>query len=95
MSQHGEQDRACCCDSEHLTEREVEVLVLVADGYTNAQVAGKLGVSTHTVTRHMTAMLRRAREPNRAGLVARAYAAGILLAGEHPPKLSGRRCLPI
>lgn len=93
MSQHREQDRGCCCDAEHLTEREVEVLVLVADGYTNAQVADKLGVSTHTVSRHMTVMLRRAREPNRAGLIARAYAAGILLVGEHPPKLSGRRCL--
>jgi DNA-binding NarL/FixJ family response regulator len=73
----------------------VEVLVLVAHVYTNAQVADKLGVSTHTVSRHMTAMLRRARQSNRAGLIARAYAAGILLAGEHPPKLSGRRCLPI
>lgn len=85
---------ACCCNAEHLTEREVNVLVLAADGCTNAQIAESLVVSRHTVARHMTAMLRRARERNRAGLITRAYAAGILIAGERPPRLSGRRCLP-
>jgi DNA-binding NarL/FixJ family response regulator len=86
--------RSCCCDAEHLTEREVTVLALAADGYTNAQIADSLAVSRHTVARHMTAMLRRAQERNRAGLITRAYAAGILIAGERPPRLSGRRCLP-
>jgi DNA-binding CsgD family transcriptional regulator len=84
----------CCCGSVHFTEREIEVLRLVAAGLTNRDVAQSLHVSTHTVDRHVGAMLRRSRARNRASMVAVAYAAGILIPGEHPPRPSGRRCLP-
>jgi DNA-binding CsgD family transcriptional regulator len=36
-----------------LTEREVEVLVLVAGGGTNREVAAALAISEHTVARHL------------------------------------------
>jgi DNA-binding CsgD family transcriptional regulator len=36
-----------------LTRREREVLVLVADGKTNAQIAGRLAVSPRTVQKHL------------------------------------------
>jgi ATP/maltotriose-dependent transcriptional regulator MalT len=45
--------------SEHpagLTSREVEVLVLVATGMTNAQVAGRLFLSPRTVQRHLNSI---------------------------------------
>lgn len=89
------QERAwpCCCGVEHLTDREIEVLSAVAAGRSNKQVAELLSISEHTVHRHMTAMLRRAGETSRTGLVTQAYCVGILLTGEHGPAWSGRRCL--
>ena len=83
----------CCCDREHLTDREIEVLCEVAAGRTNKQIAKLLEISEHTVHRHMTAMLRRAGETSRTGLVSRTYRAGILVMDEQGPSWSGRRCL--
>jgi predicted ATPase/DNA-binding CsgD family transcriptional regulator len=40
-----------------LTEREVEVLRLVAQGLTNAQIAGQLIISPYTVNNHMRSIL--------------------------------------
>jgi DNA-binding CsgD family transcriptional regulator len=37
-----------------LTDRELEVLSLVAAGETNRQIAGVLGISEHTVARHLS-----------------------------------------
>jgi DNA-binding NarL/FixJ family response regulator len=85
--------RSCCCELEHLTDREIEVLCEVAAGQTNKQVAKSLNISEHTVHRHMTAMLRRAGEASRTGLVSRTVTAGILVLGQHGPSWSGRRCL--
>lgn len=84
---------SCCCDLEHLTDREIEVLCAVAAGQTNKQIAKLLSISEHTVHRHMTAMLRRAGERSRTGLVSRTYGAGILVLTEERPSWSGRRCL--
>jgi DNA-binding NarL/FixJ family response regulator len=83
----------CCCQHEHLTDREISVVCAVAAGQTNKQIAKLMNVSEHTVHRHMTAMLRRAGETNRTSLVSRAYFAGILILGERGPERSGRRCL--
>lgn len=83
----------CCCNLEHLTNREIEVICAVAAGRTNKQVAKLLNISEHTVHRHMTAMLRRAGETGRAGLVSRTYRARILILGERGLIWSGRRCL--
>jgi len=38
----------------HLTDRELEVLVLLAEGLTNQQSAGKLSISQSTLKFHMT-----------------------------------------
>jgi DNA-binding CsgD family transcriptional regulator/tetratricopeptide (TPR) repeat protein len=40
-----------------LTEREVEVLRLVAHGLTNAQIAGQLVISIHTASNHVKSIL--------------------------------------
>jgi DNA-binding CsgD family transcriptional regulator len=41
-------------EKSELTTREIEVLDLVAQGFTNLQIAEKLVISTHTVNRHLT-----------------------------------------
>jgi DNA-binding NarL/FixJ family response regulator len=83
----------CCCDRPHLTERELQVLQLIAEGYTNKDAAKALNISVHTVARQMTSMLRRAGAANRAALVTRAFQGGILRLDDGIPGLTGRRCL--
>jgi LuxR family transcriptional regulator, maltose regulon positive regulatory protein len=58
-----------------LTRRERDVLVLVAEGLTNRDIAERLVVSEHTVHRHMTSILRKLALPSRA--------AAASLAGRH------------
>ena len=52
-----------------------------------------LGISTRTVDHHLRTMLRRAGAQSRVELVARCYAAEIMVAGTWPPAWSGGRCL--
>ena len=55
--------------SEHtagLTPREVEVLGLVAEGLTNAQVAHRLFLSPRTVHRHLSSIYRKLGVSSRA-----------------------------
>jgi len=84
----------CCCHAERFTEREVDVLCQVAAGASNEEVASTLGISGHTVAGYLRVMLHRSQARNRAELVARAYAVGILIPHAWPPRRSGRRCLP-
>jgi DNA-binding CsgD family transcriptional regulator len=46
-------------DLNGLTEREVAVLRVVSEGLTNAQVAGRLHVSEHTVAAHLRSIFRK------------------------------------
>lgn len=85
----------CCCHAEHLTDREIDVLCQLAAGLTNDQSAAVMNVSGHTIAGHLRAMLARSSAHNRAELVARAYAAGVLTPHSWPPRWSGRRCLTL
>ncbi len=58
--------------SSPLTPREHEVLRFVAKGLTNQAIAGRLGVSEHTVHRHVANILTKLDAPSRAAAVARA-----------------------
>jgi DNA-binding NarL/FixJ family response regulator len=42
---------------EHLTDREREILILVAEGYTNQQISAMLHVSPKTVDGHRTSLM--------------------------------------
>ena len=53
-----------------LTPRQVEVLRLVADGLSDRQIADRLGLSEHTVHRHMQNTYARLRCRSRAAAVA-------------------------
>jgi DNA-binding CsgD family transcriptional regulator len=77
----------------HLTDREVDVLAKLAAGHTSEEAAEALGISVHTVIRHVGNMLARLGAPNRLWLVARAFSAGVLRAGVWPPTASGSRCM--
>ena len=83
----------CCCQADHLTDREIDVLCQLAAGLTNDQAASAMSVSGHTVAGHLREMLTRASARNRAELIARAYATGVLSTDSWPPQSSGRRCL--
>jgi DNA-binding CsgD family transcriptional regulator/tetratricopeptide (TPR) repeat protein len=65
-------------NSARLTAREVEVLGLVADGLSNAEVAERLYLSGRTVGHHMSAVLRKLGETSRGRAVAAARRDGIL-----------------
>lgn len=61
-----------------LTDREREVLRLVADGLPNKGIARRLDISERTVKFHVTSILRKLEVDNRAGAVAVAAQRGIL-----------------
>jgi DNA-binding NarL/FixJ family response regulator len=61
-----------------LTRREIEVLALVAEGHSNAEIAESLGISEVTVKGHLWRIYRRIGAKNRADAVTRARAGGLL-----------------
>jgi DNA-binding NarL/FixJ family response regulator len=61
-----------------LTARELEVLRLVAQGYSDAEVAERLVVSPHTVHRHVANVRTKLGLPSRAAAVAYAARSGML-----------------
>ena len=63
---------------DELTEREREVLGLVAQGLSDGQISERLVISPHTVHRHVANILAKLRQPNRAAAAARAARAGLL-----------------
>jgi DNA-binding CsgD family transcriptional regulator len=61
-----------------LTERETQVLKLIAAGLSNAAAAGELGLSEHTVKRHVANILTKLDLPTRAAAAAAAGRLGLL-----------------
>jgi two-component system, NarL family, response regulator NreC len=61
-----------------LSEREVEVLKLIALGHTNAEIAGRLYLSVRTVESHRAHIQQKTRQSSRAELVRYALAHGFL-----------------
>lgn len=66
---------------QRLTAREQEVLVLVAGGRTNQEIAAELTISPHTAKTHVNRIMSKVDARDRAQLVILAYEAGIVIAG--------------
>jgi DNA-binding NarL/FixJ family response regulator len=65
-----------------LTEREREILRLVARGLTNAEIAGRLLISPLTTKTHVSRILRKLDCRDRAQLVTLAYESGLVTPGD-------------
>jgi DNA-binding NarL/FixJ family response regulator len=52
-----------------LSERELQVIELVAAGLTNQDIAGKLAISKRTVDNHISNILTKTKTDNRVALV--------------------------
>jgi DNA-binding NarL/FixJ family response regulator len=64
-----------------LTEREREIMRLVAEGLSNAEIAGRLVISPLTAKTHVSNVLRKLQCRDRAALVALAYETGLVTPG--------------
>jgi DNA-binding NarL/FixJ family response regulator len=57
------------CQGMNISEREMEIITLIAEGYSNKEVADKLFLSTHTITTHRKNIMNKLGVNNTAGLV--------------------------
>jgi two-component system, NarL family, nitrate/nitrite response regulator NarL len=69
-----------------LTSREREVLVLIAEGQSNKEIANKLGIGVRTIETHRERIMRRLNIHSVAGLTRYAIAKGLVTI-ESSPKL--------
>src|SRR5689334_7595642 len=72
-------------EPERVTPMEGRVLALLAGGATTARAARELGLTKDGVTYHLRRLSTRWGAANRAELIARAYASGVLATGVWPP----------
>jgi DNA-binding NarL/FixJ family response regulator len=61
-----------------ITRREKEILGLIADGSTNAEIAAKLFISAFTVETHRKNLLTKFEVKNTASLIRKAAASGLI-----------------
>ena len=57
------------CEPISLSEREIEVITLIAEGYTNVEISDKLFLSKHTVNTHRKNIMAKLGVKNTAGIV--------------------------
>lgn len=60
---------AFSCEPVTLSERESEIIILIAEGYTNVQIAEQLFLSNHTVGTHRKNIMSKLGVKNTAGIV--------------------------
>ena len=70
------------CPTDQLTEREREVVALVAEGLSNEEIAQRLFVSVATAKTHVSRVLAKLGARDRAQLVVLAYESGLVRPGE-------------
>lgn len=61
--------KSLACAPVAITERELEIITLIAEGYTNQEIAEKLFLSTHTINTHRKNIMSKLGVANTAGIV--------------------------
>lgn len=57
------------CNGISITQREREIIQMIAEGYSNKQIADVLNISVHTVLTHRKNIMKKTKANNTAGLV--------------------------
>lgn len=57
------------CEAVLISKRECEIITLIAEGFTNAQIAEKLFLSSHTINTHRKNIMAKLGVKNTAGIV--------------------------
>jgi DNA-binding NarL/FixJ family response regulator len=78
-------DRPAVRELSDLTERETEVLTLVARGWSNQEIGEALFVTPATVKTHVSRLLMKLDARDRAQLIVIAYETGLVKAHPRPP----------
>ena len=71
-----DKDKSSKSISEKLTQRQIQILALIAVGATNDDISDKLCISPHTVKNHLYRIFKKINVPNR--VQAALWAAGNL-----------------
>lgn len=69
---------ASCCEPMKISEREVDIIRLIALGFSNKQIGDKLFLSTHTVGTHRKNIMAKLGVNNTAGVVVYAIKESII-----------------
>jgi two-component system, NarL family, response regulator YdfI len=64
---------------EELTDREIEVLRMLAEGFSNKEIASRLGISDHTVKFHISSILAKLGASSRTEAVTVGVRKGLIL----------------
>ena len=62
-------DLQSTCQGLNISERESEIIQLIAKGHTNKQIADQLFLSSHTITTHRKNIMAKLGVNNTAGIV--------------------------
>jgi DNA-binding NarL/FixJ family response regulator len=81
-------------DAAPLTRREVEVIVLIAHGLLDKQIAQELGIRVTTVRSYIERIGRKTGRSRRVGLTALAYERGLILSPSRVARLDSGSQLP-
>lgn len=71
-------DKERSCEALKISEREIEIIQLVAEGLSNKEIADKLNLSLHTINTHRKNIMAKIGVKNTAGLVVFAIKEGII-----------------